>query len=98
MKVAIVSHTLAMMASLSEPFIPPLPPSECYGPKTISSHISESLGSAAAEAVAVATRDLVDQPVKVTKVASFILMDSYPAYAGRALFDHTKPAKVPRAA
>jgi len=82
-EVTMATHALAMLAS--GPFIPPLPPSSCYGSISISSAISESLGTAA-DAVAAAARDLGDKPVKV-------LLPWYPAHA--ALFDHTKPAKVP---
>jgi len=82
--VIMATHVLAMLAS--GPFIPPLPPSSCYGPRSISSVISESLGTGA-EAVAAAARDLGDKPVKV-------LLPWYPAHAGVALYDHTKPAKV----
>jgi len=82
--VAAVSRLCAMLAS--GPPVPPLPPSGCYGSIFISSAISESLG-AAADTVAAAARDLGDKPVKV-------LLPWYPAHAGLAIYDHTKPAKV----
>lgn len=84
-EVTMATHALAMQRS--GPFIPPLPPSSCYGPRSISSVISESLETEASEAVAAAARNLGDKPVKV-------LLPWYPAHAGVGLYDNTKPAKV----
>lgn len=84
-EVSMATHALSMLES--GPFIPPLPPSSCYGPRSISSMISESLGAEASEAVAAAARILGDKPVKV-------LLPWYPAHSGLGLYDNTKPAKV----
>lgn len=84
-----VQHILAMLSSMRSPSsAPPLPPSGCYGSLHISSALCDGLGSEAAEAAAAAAKELGERPVKV-------LLPWYPTHPGIAMFDQTKPAKVP---
>jgi len=84
-----VTQALALLNFLwTGPSVPPLPPSGCYGGVLVSSAISEGLGVEAAEAAEAAARQLGERPVKV-------LLPWYPAHPGVAMFDQTKPAKVP---
>lgn len=83
------AQALALLNFLwTRPSVPPLPPSGCYGGVLVSSAISDGLGVAAAEAAEAAARELGERPVKV-------LLPWYPAHPGVAMFDQTKPAKVP---
>jgi len=83
-----VSKVLAVLDLLrTGPSVPPLPPSGCYGGVFVSSAISEGLGVEAAGAAEAAAREFGERPVKV-------MLPWYPAHAGIALFDKTKPAKI----
>lgn len=85
-----VQRMLSMLIALrSTSSGPPLPPSGCYGLLHVSSALCNGLGPEAAEAAEAAAKELGERPVKV-------LLPWYPAYSpGIAMFDQTKPAKVP---
>lgn len=84
-----VQNILALLGSFRSTSSPqPLPPSGCYGSLHISSALGDGLGVEAAEAAAAAAKELGERPVKV-------LLPWYPTHPGIAMFDQTKPAKVP---
>lgn len=85
---AILASVLALLSLfLSEPPIPPLPPSGCYGGLLVSSVVSEGLGAEEAKAAQAAADALGERPVKVH-------LPWYPD-VGLQMFDQTQPAKLP---